>query len=173
MSKLATSALFVAAAGLMATLAWEVGAFAPPDHTAVARPRAAVAAAPLAAVLDHTGAWVSTILARPLLSPDRRPPSVASAAAGAGVSDSLPRLSGVLVGPFGRSAIFAADGAKPIVVGEGGRINAWTVRLIEAGEVQVTGPGGSRTMHPSFQDSPAAPGRPATSGQRIGLSLAR
>jgi hypothetical protein len=87
----------------------------------------------------------------------------------------------VLVGPFGRSAIFAADGAadgaaegaRLLVVSEGGRVNAWTVRRIAAGEVQMVGPGGDRIVHPSFPPSPGGPARPAAPGQRIGLSPAR
>lgn len=170
----ATTLLLAAMLMLVATLAWEVGLFAPPDRPAVARPRASVAAPPSSAVPDHTGDWVATILARPLLSPDRRPaPEVSAAGSGSRAPDGLPRLSGVLVGPFGRSAIFAADGAKPVVVGEGSRVSAWTVRLIQAGEVQVVGPGGVRTLHPSFPTSPGAPSRPEGAGQRIGLSRAR
>jgi hypothetical protein len=117
---------------------------------------------------------VATILTRPLLSPDRRPPRGAVAAVpGERPADALPRLSGVLVGPFGRSAIFATDGARPIVVGEGGRVDAWTVRRIEVEGVEVAGPGGVRTVHPSFPPSGGEPNRPAAPGQRIGLSLAR
>jgi hypothetical protein len=165
---------WLVATGLAATLAWEAGAFAPSRRAAPAHPSASADAPPQAAAPDHTLDWVATILARPLLSPDRRPPPEAVAAApGALVTDGLPRLSGVLVGPFGRTAIFAAEAAKPVVVGEGGRVDAWTVRRIEAGEVQVAGPGGVRTVHPSFPASGAEPGRAAAPGQRVGLSLAR
>jgi hypothetical protein len=163
---------WLAAAGLAATLAWEAGAFAPSSPVAAAHPPASAGATPSVAVPDHTGAWMATILARPLLSPDRRPPREAVAAApGEPLSDGLPRLSGVLVGPFGRRAIFATDGAKPVVVGEGGRVNAWTVRRIEIDEVQVAGPSGVRSVRPSFSPpttppTPPAPGRP-------GLSLSR
>jgi hypothetical protein len=120
---------------------------------------------------NHESEWVATILARPLFSPDRRPPSEGSAAAGNPIPDDLPRLAGVIVGPFDRSAIFAIDGGKPVVLREGGRLNAWTVRLIRAGEVEVEGPGGTRTVHPSFQSSSEAPNDAASRGQRTGLSL--
>jgi hypothetical protein len=174
MIRLATGILLASAAGLTAALAWEVGAFAPADRAAVSRPRNSVAAPTAAAPADHAGDWVATILARPLLSPDRRPPSLASEAPrGDRLPDGLPRLSGVLVGPFGRNAVFAVEGAKPVVVSEGGRINGWTVRLIEAGEVQVVGPGGAKTVRPSFEATPAAPSPPAAPGQRIGLSRAQ
>jgi hypothetical protein len=71
-----------------------------------------------------------------------------------------------MVGPFGRSAIFVPSGRKPLVVAEGGRVDAWTVQAIDAGAVRISGPGGVRTLHPTFQSSPAA-------SQRIGLSAER
>jgi hypothetical protein len=162
------AALLVAIAGLAATLAWELGAFASPDARIVPQPRAAVAVAPAEAAPDHTGDWIAAILARPVFSPDRRPAVVASATGGR-LPEGLPRLSGVVVGPFGRSAIFAADDRKPLVVDEGGRIGAWTVRTIDAGTVEVSGPGGARTLHPSFASSPASPAGATTPRQRIGL----
>src|SRR5262249_12983841 len=150
--------------GLAATLAWEVDGFSPqPRPDELPRPTPA-AASTEAAPLDHTDDWVASILARPLFSPDRRTRAdgpIASGAAPVG----LPRLSGVLVGPFGRSAIFASDAGKPLIVAEGSRVAAWTVRTIAAGSVEIVGPGGSQTLHPAFENT-----RPATP-QRVGLSL--
>jgi hypothetical protein len=96
---------------------------------------------------DHSGEWVGTILGRPLFSPDRRPSSAAAAVAG---FPGLPRLSGIMVGPFGRSAIFAADGAKPLVVQEGARVVGYTVKAIEATQVRLAGPNGNVVLYPSF-----------------------
>jgi hypothetical protein len=167
--RLVAAGLVVAAFGLAATEAWEVGAFAPPDRAAKLRPHASAAAVVSAIPPDHTNDWVTTILARPLFSPDRRPPAEASTGSGERLLG-LPRLSGVLVGPFGRSAIFASDGGKALVVGEGGRVADWTVRVIEAGSVDVIGPDGARTLRPSFENMPqAAVGRPPAPA-RIGLS---
>ena len=84
----------------------------------------------------------------------------------------LPRLTGIMIGPFGRSAIFASDGGKPIVVAEGGHIGRWIVRLIKVGEVQVVGPDGARSLRPSFQSSPSSVAQPVVIGERIGLTLA-
>jgi hypothetical protein len=78
-----------------------------------------------------------------------------------------------MVGPFGRSAIFALDGASPVVLAEGGRINVWTVHRIDAAAVEVVGPRGTRTLRPSFRTALVAQGAPPPSGQRIGLSLSR
>jgi hypothetical protein len=161
--------LLLAIAGLATTLAWELGAVASPGAQIAPRPRAAVATAPAAAAPDHTREWIVAILARPVFSPDRRPVAAMASATGGRRPEGLPRLSGVLVGPFGRSAIFAADGGKPLVVNEGGRIGAWTVRTIDVGTVEVSGPGGAHTMHPSFASSPASPPGATTPRQHIGL----
>ncbi len=147
--------LLLAVAGLAAMLAWELGVFAPSDTLIAPHPRAAVAAAPPQVAPDHTGEWLATILARPVFSPDRRPATAIASTPGVRSPEGLPRLSGVLVGPFGRSAIFAADGRKPLVVGEGGHIDAWTVRTIDADEVEVSGPGGASRLRPSFASSSA------------------
>jgi hypothetical protein len=166
--------LLVAAAGLAATLALELGAFAPGDAQIAPRPRAIVAAAPAEVAPDHTREWIAAILARPVFSPDRRPPAEIASTPGVRLPEGLPRLSGVLLGPFGRSAIFAVDGREPLVVDEGGRIDAWTVGTIEADTVQVSGPGGARTVHPSFASSSSATAT-GTAGatmppQRVGSS---
>jgi hypothetical protein len=169
----AAACLAAVACPLAVTLAWELGAFSTAQPIAVPRPRS-VAAAPVAALPDHTDEWVAAILARPLFSPDRRPPSEAAvAAAGSQTSEGLPRLTGVIVSPAGRSAIFANEGGRPLVVTEGGRVNAWMVRAIDIGTVQVSGPGGARDLHPSFESTPATQAGSASSRQRIGLSPAR
>ena len=59
------------------------------------------------AVADHAHDWVVTVLARPLFSPDRRPPADTVIVASGRTVPGLPRLAAILVGPFGRSAIFA------------------------------------------------------------------
>jgi len=170
----ALAVLAVGACGLTATLAWELGAFASADARIAARPRAAIAAAPAEVMADHTGEWISAILARPVFSPDRRPVAEIASTPGVRSPQGLPRLSGVLVGPFGRSAIFEVDGRRPLVVDEGGRIDTWTVGTIEADAVQISGLGGTRTVRPSFASSASAitTGTPgvATPRQHVGPS---
>jgi len=102
---------------------------------------------------DHSGEWVSTILGRPLFSPDRRPSSTAAAVAGL---PGLPRLSGIMVSPLGRSAIFAADGAKPLVIQEGTRVAGYTVKAIEATQVRLVGPNGNVVLYPSYAPASAS-----------------
>ena len=125
---------------------------------------------------DQTAEWVATALSRPLFSPDRRP-SRQPVAAVAPVFADLPRLSGILITPSGRSAIFApSGGGKPVIATEGTTLGPYVVRAIEPEQVTLVGPKGSRVVHPAF-DRPAAspapfpawlPGRlaaPRTDGQ--------
>jgi hypothetical protein len=115
--------------------------------------------------VEHSRQWATTVLARPLFSPSRRPPEAAITAVAAAAG--LPRLTAILVTDAGRSAIFAgsADG-KPIIVQEGGRIGHYQVQSIAASQVTVSGPDGQKRLHPSFAasaggglgvTSPAAP----------------
>jgi len=104
---------------------------------------------------DHTEEWVATALARPLFSPGRRP--APQAVAVAAFADP-PRLSGILVTPSGRSAIFApSDGGKPLVATEGSTLGTYVVRSIEPEQVTLMGPKGSRVLHPAFENPAASP----------------
>jgi hypothetical protein len=110
--------------------------------------------------VDRTAVWVATILARPLFSPDRRPPTEAApmpAAVASPEDDTPPRLTGVLVSAQGRTAIFADPaGGKPIVLEEGGRLGRFTVQTIEAGQVTLAGPAGVAVLRPAFAAGGAA-----------------
>jgi hypothetical protein len=117
--------------------------------------------------LDNLQAWVSPILARPLFSPDRRPAAEMDNVAAPGAPH-LPRLSGILIGPFGRSAIFANTGSKPIVLGEGGRIDAYTVKSIDAAQVQLEGPNGVQRLQPAFDVTDQEVAAPSGPPRRIG-----
>jgi len=91
---------------------------------------------------DRTDNWLATALARPLFSRDRRPTD-AEPNTGAGPTLGLPRLTGVVIGPFGQRAIFAAtDGGRPTVLSVGKTLGAYTVEKIEPGGVTVSGPEG-------------------------------
>lgn len=147
------AAALLGVAGLAAVVALEV--VNAPQGTADYRPSRTIAVARLGKSVsaDHSGEWVSTILGRPLFSPDRRPSSVAAAVASL---PGLPRLSGIMVGPFGRSAIFAADGAKPLVAQEGAQIAGYTVKAVEATQVRLIGPNGSVVLYPTFAAAAAS-----------------
>jgi hypothetical protein len=157
-------ALFaLTAAALLGTLSLELGRGGADGTAGLAAPRAAPAppAAPAQApAMDRSEEWVATILARPLFSPDRRAP-LDEAQSSATAPDVLPRLTGVLVSPAGKTAIFANPiGGKPIALREGGRIGGFTVQAIEAGQVTLTGPEGAKVLRPTFEPGRAGPGLP-------------
>jgi len=92
---------------------------------------------------DRTDNWLRTALARPLFSRDRRPTDAGPNAGTGTTLGSLPRLTGVVIGPFGQSAIFAAtDGGRPTVLTEGQTLGEYTLEKIEPGGVTVSGPEG-------------------------------
>jgi len=89
--------------------------------------------------------WMTVILTRPLFAPSRQAPGGSAAPAGA------LRLSGVIVGPSGRQAIFEPPaGGKPVVVGVGERVGGAVVRSIGPDLVLMTGVDGPRVLRPSF-----------------------
>lgn len=117
------------------------------------------ASRPLASptLVMHGDEWVATILARPLFTRDRRPVAATASAALGESNGNLPRLTGIAISPDQRRAIFAgADGAKPIVVEEGGSIAGFTVQAIAPDGVKVQGPDGDRTVALAFDQSPPA-----------------
>lgn len=143
------------------------GAMIPAAPTSsLLRPGTAAPGALPAAATQQTAAKdaaVDAILARPLFAPTRRPPRAAPAGAGPDAAPvaSLPRLAGVLVNGSDRSVIFAAtaEGGRPIVVSEGGEVGGYVVQSIEAGQVTLAGPGGTRrVLRPSFAPRSAQPG---------------
>jgi hypothetical protein len=104
---------------------------------------------------DQDDGHVATILARPLFSPTRRPPAPPPAPEHV---PELARLSGVILSPAGKRAIFAGrGGGKPVVVEEGARIGEYVVRSIDVDAVTMTGPGGERTLNPVFDPNPPKP----------------
>ncbi len=105
--------------------------------------------APADAAAAQTRRWVADSLARPLFTPDRRP--LAQAQAQSDKFSGLPRLSGIMITPTGRRAIFAATGrGKSDVVAEGGRVGSYLVQSISIGEVVLIGPDGRHSLHPTF-----------------------
>jgi hypothetical protein len=123
----------LAALALCLLLEWTL-----PGNADIAAPAAAPHAlraspkAPLAA--RQAGTWAEAVLERPLFSISRRPPKVA-----AGPSEAAPdeaRLSGILIGRFGKRAIFAPQGGgKPLVLAEGSQVNESSIRAIEPDRV--------------------------------------
>ena len=163
MARLGTLALGVLAVMLAGTVALELRASrksAPALPVALAQ-EATSTDVKVSAVADQRDrAWGDTVLARPVFSPSRRPPSVARVAQKSAVQAKLPRLAGIMVDGARRSVIFAPVGdRKPIIVAEGGEFDGFRVERIEAGGVTVSGPGVRQILRPSF-DLSAAPPQP-------------
>jgi hypothetical protein len=90
---------------------------------------------------------VATTLARPLFSATRRPPEREQ-----GSSPDTPlkdlRLTGILILPDQRIAIFARTEDKPLVLSEGEMISDWHIDNITAQSVSLSGPTGTITLEP-------------------------
>jgi hypothetical protein len=93
------------------------------------------------------GQLTATILARPLFSPTRRPPET-DAADNSATSLSDMRLTGILITPDQRLAIFAPAGAKPLVRSEGEMLGDWRIESIADQSVSLTGPTGATSLEP-------------------------
>lgn len=101
----------------------------------------------------HGAAWAAAALARPLFSEDRRPPSPPTDAAAE--PPPLPRLTGTLIGPFGRRALLVAGSSdKPVALGESDRVGVWTVEAISEGHVTLRGPDGAQSLRVGFAAPP-------------------
>jgi len=68
---------------------------------------------------------------------------------------SLPRLTGTLVGPFGRRALLVeGSGDKSLALGERDRMGAWMVEAISEGHVTLRGPDGAQSLRVGFKAPP-------------------
>ena len=118
---------------------------------------------------QQTAKDVATIVARPLFSPTRRPRQTAKSEGATDPELSDVRLTGIVIEPDRRLAIFAVAGAKPRTLSLGEALNGWKLDSISPEEVSLSGPGGTRTLQPKIdtklvrQARPAAaPSQPAT-----------
>jgi hypothetical protein len=121
---------------------------------------------------------VATTLSRPLFSATRRPAQRAVPDRPADPELANVRLTGIVVEPDRRTAIFAVQGAKPLVRSEGETVNDWHLDSIAPQEVTVTGPAGTTTMElkndPNLaRPAPQAQPVPAASAVRPGVPPVR
>ncbi len=100
-------------------------------------------------------ALTAAVLARPLFSPDRKPPHAAHAVH-AGAS-TLPRLTGTIRTDSGVLAIFQPADGKPIVLGRGGAIAEWTISDVADGEVVLRRGESTSTLRLSYANAPVSP----------------
>ena len=100
---------------------------------------------------------VQTSLAQPLFSPTRRPPDSAAVARAAEPEALNVRLTGIVLEPERRLAIFAVPGSKPLSRAEGEEINDWRVESIGPSQVSLTGAAGTMVLEPKFDPTLVRP----------------
>jgi hypothetical protein len=112
---------------------------------------------------------VATALELPLFSATRQP--LERSKADRQVRQEMPdvRLTGILIEPARRFAIFAVPKSKPLFRSEGEMVEAWRLDSIAPRQVSLSGPGGTATLEPRTDPTisrnaapapqPAMPGR--------------
>lgn len=88
-------------------------------------------------------------LADPLLSPTPRSLNASASANDPQSALRDVRLTGVVIGPDLRVAIFAVTGANSLMLSEGDGLRGWRLESISPQKVVLSGPGGSMTLEPS------------------------
>ena len=87
------------------------------------------------------------------------------------VPPGLPRLTGVVIGPAHRAAIFDAAAGQPSALQEGEHIASYVVRLIRPNAVQVESGGRSYTIVPSPLGGATRAAPADTGGGTFGLAV--
>ena len=151
---LAGSTLF----GALLLLEWDSGQPSPESPIVIASPRAAETT-PRRIQDPRVDELVATTLSRPLFSSTRRPRDRAITGP-AGDPEFQLRLSGIVIEPERRIAIFAKTGAKPLVRSEGETLDEWRLDSITPREVTLTGPTGSTTLEPKTDPNITRPAPP-------------
>ncbi len=70
------------------------------------------------------------------------------------------RLTGIVIEADRHIAIFAVQGAKPLVRSEGETVNDWHLDSIAPRQVTLTGPAGTTTLEPKTDPNLVRPGVP-------------
>ncbi|HEV2187022.1 MAG TPA: hypothetical protein VGR70_07425 [Stellaceae bacterium] len=109
---------------------------------------------------------VPTILARPLFSPTRQPPPATGNEVSGNFELGGARLTGIVIGPGERLAIFDMKGSKPVVLNEGETVSGWRVDSIAPSEVSLVGPGGTKTLQPKLDPAHTVSNVPPASAAR-------
>ena len=118
---------------------------------------------------------VATTLSRPLFSATRRPTERAAPDRPADPELTNVRLTGIVIERDRHTAIFAVQGAKPLVRSEGETVNDWHLDAIAPREVTVTGPAGTTTLEPKADPNLVRTAQPAQPAQapRLGTPPAQ
>jgi hypothetical protein len=99
-------------------------------------------------------------LADPLFSPIQPHPEVPSSAGDAKSPLRDVRLTGVVIGPDLRIAIFAVSGTNSLVLSEGETLKDWRLDRISPGKVLLSGPAGIIKLEPKLDANLVRPPRP-------------
>jgi len=151
---LAGSTLF----GALLLLEWDSGQPSVESPVVIASPRPAETT-PRRIQNPRVEELVATTLSRPLFSSTRRPRDRAIAGQAADPEFQL-RLSGIVIEPQRRIAIFSKTGAKPLVRSEGETLDEWRLDSIGPREVTLSGPTGSTTLEPKTDPNITRPAPP-------------
>ena len=89
------------------------------------------------------------MLGRPLFDPTRRPPIPPQEPT---APDEIPRLSGIMVTPTEKIAVFAPAMGAPIIVNEHSRFGPFTVLAISGDSVTIKGPHGVIVLGSNFSN---------------------
>lgn len=103
----------------------------------------------------------ATTLSRPLFSATRRPTERTAPDRPADPELTNVRLTGIIIAPDRHTAIFAVQGAKPLIRSEGETVNDWHLDSIAPREVTVTGPAGTTRLEPKADPTLVRPAPPA------------
>jgi len=93
----------------------------------------------------------------------QRAPEAASTDHAGDLRPSNVRLSGIVIEPDRRIAIFAVTGAKSVALLEGEALNDWRVDSISAQQVSLSGPSGTMTLKPKSDATLVRPAAPSAS----------
>jgi general secretion pathway protein N len=124
----------------------------PPD----ARAQRSALIAPQTQLLDGTdfsapeptvSIWRNMMLSRPLFDPNRRPPAPPQDPA---ATVEIPRLSGIMITPTERIAVFSPAMGAPIIVNQNSRFGPFTVLAISGDSVAIKGPSGVIVLRSDF-----------------------
>ena len=107
-----------------------------------------------------TGAQAREI-AEPLHGPTQRASQTASSDSHSDLGPPDVRLSGIVIEPDRRIAIFAVNGTKAVVLSEGEALKDWRIDSISPQEVSLSGPAGTMTLKPKSDANLVRPAPPA------------
>jgi hypothetical protein len=131
------------------------------EPVVVPSPSRSEAPAPPAPQRPVINQLVQTTLSQPLFSPTRRPPDTEVVSRGSDTEFTNMRLTGIVLEPQLRVAIFAVPGGKPVARAEGENINEWHVDTVGLSQVSLSGAAGTIVLEPKSDPGLVRPKKPA------------